>query len=134
MDLSDLNLDKQAEAGAVMHLCHPVTDEPLMHGGEAMTINLIGTESKQYRAKEREFQNKRLNQLARGKKPQFGMSDDEACELLSVCITGWGGIVEDGNAIEFSQRTAVALLTKFKWIRDQVDEFVGDRNNFFTDA
>ena len=134
MDLNDLNLDAQAEAGAEMHLAHPVTDEKLMNDGKPMTLNLIGTESKQYRAKEHEFQNKRLNKISRGKKLNMSVNDDETCDLLSVCIVGWSGLVMGGEEIEFSQREAVKLLMKFKWIRDQVDEFVGDRTNFFTGA
>ena len=55
MDLSNLDVSKKAEDGAILELEHPVTGDPLIDedSGEAVSIILLGTDSKTYRDKQR---------------------------------------------------------------------------------
>jgi len=134
MDLNDINLEAQSNDGADVQLEHPVTGKSLEHDGKPMTIRVAGTDSAAYRNKQRELQNRRLQKIAKGRKPDFSNSDAEACELLAACTLGWSGIVVGGDDIAFSQKAAEELYGKHVWIREQVDLFIGDRANFFTTA
>jgi hypothetical protein len=129
MDLSTINLTKLAEDGADLTLEHPVTGEPL-----DIIITLAGTDSSSYRMKQKEIQNKRMTKMARGKKADFTTTDDEACDLLAGCTLGWVGIEDGGEELSFSTSNAKDLYTNHLWIREQVDAFIGDRANFFSNA
>lgn len=131
MDLNDFNLAEKAEQGAELYLEHPGTGEGLESNGQKWTIRLAGTDSKQYRNKSREIQNRRLNKIAKGRKADFGGTDLEACELLASCTLGFVGLQKGGETLEFSYDAAVDLYMTQLWIREQVDTFVGERSNFF---
>ena len=134
MDLNQLNLTEKADKGAELHLEHPVSGELLEHDGKPMVIRLSGTDSAAYRKKQREHQNKRLAKMAKGRKADFSINDDEACELLAACTLGWSNIIKDGEELDFSEDAAFDLYKEFPWMREQVDAFIGDRSNFFTKA
>jgi hypothetical protein len=134
MDLLDINLEEKANEGGVLELEHPVTGEPLLHDGQPMTITLAGIDSAAYRNKHRQIQNRRLQRMARGRKPDLSNADAEACELLAACTISWSGIVKGGEALECSEQAARELYEEHDWIREQVDVFVGDRANFFPSA
>lgn len=136
MDLSKINLEKMAEQGAEMELVHPVTGETLTQDDKEktpITIKVVGTDSKAYRNKNRDFQRKRIAKMtkSRTKTIDYTVSDEDACELLAECTVGWSGIEVDGKPLEFSKENANELYMKFNWIREQVDAFIGDRANFF---
>ena len=58
----------------------------------------------------------------------------EGNDLLAALTKGWKLVDLDGNPIDvpFSQENARELyaLTAVAWLRDQVDEYIGDRANF----
>lgn len=130
MDLNQINVTAGAETGAFMELEHPVSGDVLMdEKGKPMGIELIGTDSAEYRNKQREIQSRRMTKLMKGKGSPI-LSDAETCELLASATRGWSGIVENGKDIKFSKQAAVELFTKHVWIREQVDAFIADRGNF----
>jgi hypothetical protein len=134
MDLSNINLEKNAEQGADMELVHPVTgDVMIQDNGKPITIKVLGTDSKAYRNGQREYQRKRIAKMAksRNKSVDYTVSDEDAAILLAECTAGWDGIIVDGKKLEFSKDAAEELYLKFNWIREQVDGFIGDRANFF---
>lgn len=134
MDLSKFNIEVMAEKGADMLLEHPATGEPIEENGEPVIITLLGTDSKAWREKNREFQRKRIAAMTRNRKKtiDYTVSDEDACELLAACTKGWSGIDKDGEPLEFSTDAAYELYLDNVWIREQVDAFIGDRANFFT--
>ncbi len=135
MDLSNIDIDKFAEAGAVMELEHPATGDVLLHEGAPITITVLGTDSKTWRNKQREYQRQRIAKMSRSKKNvDLLISDEDACNLLAECTIDWTGIIVDGKAIKFSKDAAVDLYSKYNWIREQVDAFIGDRANFLKTA
>jgi len=139
MDLSKFNLTQQAEIGADLHLLDP-NDEPLIYGSgkkeKPVTIKLLGTDSKVWRNKNREFQKKRTQKMVRNraKNVDYSVSDEETCEMLAACTTEWHGIDEKGEKLEFSYDEAFRVYMKHIWIREQADAFIADRANFFTTA
>ena len=137
MDLSKFNVEKMAEQGAWLELEDPSTGDVLQgDDGEAIAIKVLGTDSKAYRNKNREYQRARIAQMARSKsrKIDYTMSDEDACDLLAECTVEWRGIVDEGKEVEFSKEAAHDLYMKYIWIREQVDAFIGDRANFFPSA
>lgn len=126
MDLSQLNLEQSAEQGADLILDHPVTGDKL-----DIVITLAGTDSAVYRRKQKEINARRMTKLSRGKKADLSISDDEACDMLAACTLGWKNVMLDNEAIKFSTDAAKQLYLDYHWIREQVDEFIGDRANFF---
>jgi len=137
MDLSNFNVEKMAEQGAWLELENPESGEVLeSDDGEPIAIKVLGTDSKAWRNKNRQFQQRRIAKMARSRSKQidYTMSDEDACELLSECTVDWRGIVDDGEELEFSKEAAESLYLKYIWIREQVDSFIGDRANFFPSA
>lgn len=126
MDLAQYDITEKAERGADLVLAHPVTGEPL-----DAVITLVGHDSAAYRNKLRDFAQQ---QISKGKgKPKLDLdaSEKQAAELLAACTIGWSNIDEGGKAIPFSREACIDVYRKYRWIREQVDAFVGDRGNFF---
>ena len=126
-DFTKLDFAAKAEEGAVMQVKNPLTGEAL-----GATITLIGTDSKAFRdlAKQRATAT-----LKRTKEEQENYdSDDEMSVMLSKCTLAWSGVEEGVEAVEFSQENALMMYRKYRWLRDQVDQFIGDRANFLPSA
>lgn len=136
MDITKYNVEKMAEQGAWLDLEHPATGDVIGTEDKPVRIKLLGTDSKAWRNKNREFQRKRIAKLKRNKSRDidYSASEEETSDMLAACTIGWEGIEENGEAMEFSQETAERLYLEMGWIREQVDAFVGDRANFFPGA
>ena len=135
MDLSTLSTKQLSEEGSVLTLLDPRTDEPLVNpDGSSVMITLSGMDGQRYRDHQRRIQNRRLKGLGRGKSKidlDAEEMEKEALELLAACTIGWSGIDgKDGNPLPFTTANA-ELLYGESWIRIQVDQFIGDRQNFF---
>jgi len=127
MDLSSL----ETQAGSTMTVMHPVEDIPLLGGdGDPVTFSLLGIDSEEYRASQRGITNKRLS-----RKNKFKITAEqlelETIEVLVACTVNWSDNFEvDGSAYPFSKDNAKALYERFPWVREQVDDFIGERANF----
>lgn len=132
MDLATLDTQKGSDEGFALELTHPKTGEKI-----GAVINVLGVDSHQYQAKFRELQRKRLNQINKNPRRLLQtpeQTDAEALELLAAVTTGWNGVVLDGKDLAFSEDAARELYARFAWIREQVDQAVGDRANFLPQA
>jgi hypothetical protein len=130
MDLSKLGFTEAAETGADLILEHPITGEKY-----DITITLLSTGSSKYRAKQKELQNRRMRQVSRGKHKDFVPTDEENCELLATCTLGWSGLAyESEEEMEFCFKNAKYVYSKEYWIYSQVNEFMADETNFFSDV
>lgn len=134
MDLSKINVEKFAELGAEMEVVDPYTNEVMVQDNKLpVTIKLIGSDSKAFRNKNRDFQRRRIAKMVknRAKTIDYTISDEDACELLAECTIGWSGIIFEGKPLEFSKENAEILYLSLIAVREQVDLFIGDRANFF---
>lgn len=128
MDLSTINLEQSAEKGAFLHLEHPVTGEKLYTEDEKpIGFDVVGTDSSRYRRKISELANRKMGK--RQKQVTLEKAEQEGAELLSACIIKCHNVVIDGEQVK--PEALENMLVKHRWIREQVDEFVGDRRNFF---
>ena len=131
MDLNTLNLSEGADIGNTMEVKHPVTDEVLLDDNKKpVTITLLGSDSTVLRDA---MKNRARKQLRTKKSQSFDVDEAEkiGCEMLATCTVGWSGISENGSSVQFSHEAATDLYLKYQWLRQQVDEFINDRENFF---
>jgi len=123
-----------ADDGAVLNIVHPETEELI----DGMTITLLGQDSKVYRKLQMGKQQAALNRMAKGKKAidldAEKLSEDSIEDLVKL-TTAWTGFALDGKKLEFTPDNVRMVYTDWAWIKEQVQEFVGNRANFFrTDA
>tara|TARA_R110002051_G_scaffold324424_2_gene421627 strand:+ start:24062 stop:24481 length:420 start_codon:yes stop_codon:yes gene_type:complete len=136
MDLSNLNVVEKANTGEVLKLLHPVTGEILNDAGEKCAdkkdvkcffVKVLGADSDLYR----NVVKRRLERLQNKKSKKIDMDESEAkgIDLLAKCTLDCY-LIEDGKPIEFSKNEMVRLYTKYPWLREQVDKFIDERENF----
>lgn len=95
-------------------------------------IRVNSPDSKAYQQAMHKLSNQRLQQMSRkGSAVTSERVQREAIEMLAANIVGWEGVEENGEPLPFSHDAAIDLLTRFKWLREQIDSFLGDRKNFF---
>lgn len=140
MDLSrlegDLNVAGKAEAGAVLTLLDPYTDEVLTDDeGRTTEITLLGADSRVFvKAEQQALQAKVQKSVKRGKaKVNLAQVASDLVHQLALCTTGWN-ITEGGKPHPCTTAAAEKLYTDNPWIRDQVQEFIVERANFLGEA
>lgn len=123
MDLSDLDFRSAAEQGEWMTVTHPVSGVEM----PGMRLRVCGVDSDRYQKAEKAGLTRRMRQRRQAVGEDL---DLDTLEVQARCVTAWEGIEENGRPIEYSHKNVVAVLTKFRWLRDQVDRFIQDRGNF----
>jgi len=137
MDLSTL----EPVEGTTIPVLHPVTKEPLKHDTgkkddkgepifEPITIDIVGQDSAQYRARSRFIQNSRLKTLRKGGDLVSEETEIQDIGTVAACITGWKNVELDGKKLDFNKVNARALLTRLPWLREDIDRAIVDRTNF----
>mgnify|MGYP003462676163 FL=1 len=132
MDLAKLDMTEHANNSATLEVLHPITGEFLTdNAGNVVTIDLLGSDSTKMR---NAMSARARKQLAQKKPNQITTIDDAeraSAELLAEVVTGWHGVEENSTVLECTKDNVVYILTKYSWLRLQVDQFVSDRSNFF---
>lgn len=132
VDLASLDTIKACNDGAEIELRHPITNEPL-----GAFIKVLGKDSDTFR----EFQRHNFNEYlrnealakARGKRAVSKSADDLDDDMMTMlvgCTVGWRDVEYNGEPLVFSAANVRKLYTERPWIRDQVNEAVGDLGNF----
>lgn len=130
MDLAQLDSIKGADAGFELRLKNPKTGEPL-----PMTITLLGADSRVYQDAQRKQNRRRLLEAQQSRRMTLTPDaiEADALELLVAVTQAWSQCTFAGQAKECNPANARWLYTQFPWIREQVDQAVGDRANFLPD-
>ena len=119
MNLFDLDLKGNAEAGFKMLVKNPITNEDT-----DCTISIVGSDSKAYRKA-------RANSIREAMKVGGDIDTDKAsAEIYAKCITGWTGMSGPDGEIKYSEEKALELLMQFSWLSDQVGIVIESRLNF----
>jgi hypothetical protein len=110
MDLSQFNTQEKSEKGAKLHLAGP--DGTLLYDEESK---------------------KRLKKQL-GRRNQLHLTaeemDNETLDILVKCTLSWEHIVVSAARPPCTAENVRNLYRTYPWIREQVDEFIGDRSNF----
>lgn len=128
MDLGQLDTVKASNSGAVMQVRHPTTGAVI----DGVTVTLLGIDSDAYREREAITADKRLQKILKrsGNKLSTSEMREDTLNMLVACTVGWEGVVLDGAPLPFNPANARKLYQRVPWLREQVEEFVGDRANF----
>ncbi len=145
LDLATLDTEVASDKGARIEILHPVA------GSVGVFITLLGKHSQVFRDIVRDRINRKVREKAnadrRGKAaelPTAEANEAEAIELLVACTLGWDTEVRDskGEIIEAKptlffggEELAFSVPNAFKvyktiWVREGVDEAIGDLENF----
>lgn len=141
-DLDSLDTGAACDKGAEIELKHPTTNEPL-----GLFVTILGKDSQVFREHVKQDVNARIRREAlaskRGKDvapPTAEEAEDKATELLVICTLAWRQRNEDGSfkdtitykgeELSFNVPNAKTVYTNLLWFRRQVDEAIGDLENF----
>lgn len=102
---------------------HPSTAEPV-----GIQIKVAGSDSEIYKKQMRKQQDKRLKRGFR--KVNSEQLETEGRELLVACTLDWKGVVYNGEELECNAENVRWLYKTYSWIKDQVDNAIGDVSNF----
>jgi hypothetical protein len=128
----DLNSLKpvKADDGAIFQVFHPEYEEAIV----GMTITLLGQDSKVYRKIQLAKQQAALNRISKGKRAvdldAEKLAEDSVDDLVKLTVA-WTGFTLDGAALDCTPENVKRVYTEWAWIKEQVQEFVADRSNFF---
>lgn len=129
IDLSELNTAGVADQGYELTIAHPKTGAPT-----SMKITLLGADSEAYREKSNAFQRARVDRMNKSRRMAVSPEEIEAegTELLVAVTTGWSGFTLDGAELPYSVANVRRVYGHpgWRWLREQVDQAVGDRANF----
>lgn len=131
-DLSHIDTVVASNKGAEFELVHPITQAKM-----GMFISVVGKDSDIFREFQRTAFNRYMREEAmakkRGKDAKVRSAEeleDDSLTLLVSCTTGWRNIVVDGKEVPYSDEEVGKLYKKYPWVRDQVNEAIGDLELF----
>lgn len=128
------SLAVSADDAGTLILLHPSTNMPIRdkNGGEAHLL-LLGIDSAEGQKQRREATTRAL--MRRNKALTADELEAQAVEQLVALTKGWHLVAPSGDVIDFpfTPQNARTLYSdrKFAWIREQADQFIGDRAGFF---
>lgn len=122
-DLSDFDdLVAHQDRGAECNIAHPVTGEPT-----DITLIVAGPDSATQRRARLATSDALMTFAGR---PPADEQERLAIEQLAKCVVGWR-VKQDGADVPFSFTAVVRMLTKFNFVREQVDAFAASRAPYF---
>lgn len=138
IDLASFDTKAACEKGFELELRNPFNSEPL-----GVFISVVGTESEMFQGHVRRKADEKLkSQVMRRNRPEeaptVAQIERDSIALLAACTTGWRTvengeskptITHGGKPLEFNEANAKFLYAN-KWIREQVDDAIGDLGNF----
>jgi hypothetical protein len=147
IDLASLDTATASDADAKVPILHPTSKEPI-----GINIKVLGKHSTIFRELVRERINNRIKMESQAAKrgktvdPRTAEQvEQEALEMLVACTMDWeteiknekGEIVEtkptvffEGQHLPFSAQNALLVYSRMLWMREQVDNAIGDLENF----
>lgn len=142
MDLAMFDTVAACDKGAEIELRHPVTNTSL-----GVFITVLGKDSAIFKDHTRTLINARLRQDAFAARKGRDVEartvekiEKENLETLAVCTLGWRTVDKDevsSDTIEvnkvklpFNGNNALMVYSKYPWIYDQVNEAIGQLENF----
>lgn len=137
-DLGDLDTASASDKGARVEIVHPVTKD-----GVGLFVTVLGKHSQVFRDIVKDRVDRRIKEEAqankRGKEVPPKTADEaerQAIELLAACTLAWdSGEGEPywtlrGEKLSYNVPNAIKVYTEILWIREQIDEAIGDLENF----
>ena len=129
-DFATRDVAAKAEQGAELEVLDPVTGEPV-----SAYITLAGADSTIHRKAAANISKRRFNSRKGFRSKDFDVEkmEAESIEILAVCTLSWKGVTVDGVPLPCSRDNAIKMYTRFPWLREQVEQFIGDRSAYLQD-
>ena len=129
-DFATRDVAAKAEVGAELEVLDPVTNEPV-----GVYITLAGADSVVHRKAVANISKRRFNNQKGFRNKGFDPEkmEAESIEILAVCTLSWKGVTVDGDPLPCSRDNAIKMYTRFPWLREQVEQFIGDRSAYLQD-
>lgn len=127
-DLAQFDTKAAANDGFDITLRNPITGADL-----DITIGVYGRDSDVFKAINSQQNKARLERIRRAGRVvsvDTDQMDEEVLDLLAKCSFRWSNVELDGKSLDFSTSNARTVYERFPWIREQVDQGIGDRANF----
>lgn len=125
MDMSKLCTAEAHENGAELTILDPID-----YTKTDFIITLKGLDSRSFRFKNKANIRKGIALLQDGEKPSNEDLDDLDIETMAECTIGWTGLYDGETEIVFSKEKAIEIYKAAPAVREQVERFVKDRENF----
>ena len=111
---------------ATVTILHPATGEPT-----TIKITLASMDSEKYKQISMRVQNEQLKYAMKNR----GQTTAErlqanALEILVGATLAWEGIAEGDSPLPCTPENVRRVYTELPFVKEQVDEFLGDRRNF----
>lgn len=137
-NLEDFDTTQLSEEGVDMELLDPNGD-PIFQDEEKtkpVTIRVLGRDSEQFMRTQRRQIERRLQRQRGQRMRQIPIEElvEEQSELLAAVTVNWSGIEEKSASVPFNPANVRRIYKNYPWIREQVDNFIGDRANFMKSA
>lgn len=126
---------ERANRGVDMQVKHPKTGAVMIDEKtkEPVTITLLGQDCGDYKARAHEIANKRIV-ISQNKGVKLRVDaaeiERESLDLLVLLTKDWKHLDWDGKELDCTPENVEMVYKELPWLREQVDEFVGDRGNF----
>lgn len=130
-DISDFDTAAGSEEGSKMEVRNPKTGDVLRHpDGRPFTITYLGKDSEAFRRLARQQSDRRIANNMRTRTPILtAVIEKDEIELLVIVTKSWD-ILIGGEAPKSDPKEYRAAYTKYPWLKEQGDEYVGVRANF----
>lgn len=119
MDISDLQISDEAQPCKILN---PKTKEKT-----DIVVYCLSPDNPEYKAA---MLDALRNGVDEGKPDLRKLTENRAASVAKM-VSGWDNIALGGKPFKYTKENAVKLMKDFPWILDQVDEFCGNRANFF---
>ncbi len=125
-DLSSIDTVKGSNAGADCSILTP-SKQPT-----GVIWHILGKDSDQFRKLVAEQRKARMAKIQRGGKVTEEDVIEDGIDLLAKCVTGWSGtpVIINKKVIPYSVDNTARILREYPDIREQADNFIGERSNF----
>jgi hypothetical protein len=122
-------LDGQMRKEATLEITHPATGV-----GTGIKITVCSPDSDHYQKLVRRNQNKVLQFMSRNKGSKAipaELVEENNLDVLVGCVLSWQDVAWGSTALECTEENVRMLYAKLPFIKEQVNEFVGERAHFF---
>ena len=116
----------EAQDTATVTILHPGTGDPT-----SIKITVASMDSEKYKQISMKVQNEQLKYAMknRGKTTAERIASN-SLEILVWVTVAWEGLAEGDKPVPCTPENVRRVYTELPFIREQVDEFLGDRRNF----
>lgn len=131
-DLSGLDASTSGEKPVFLQLRHPANDELMAtSSGKPIGLLLFGRDSAAWKKHQRGITQRLLGR--RTMKQSAEEIEENALSQTVALTAGWPVPFQvNGERLTYSPANARKLYQTFPWVKEQADEFIGDRANFLT--